>query len=488
MKKTILISGIIAALSYVVFLQFSSPAFYDPDSYYHIAVSGFIKNYGLHYPFHWTQFSIFRDSFSDKDLLFHLMNLPFLFLTNNLVAAGKYAFIFQAGLFFLVYLFVLRKYLPDYLAAAFLLLPLTSPTFTSYILQLRPATLANGLTVLGIYFLINKRTIGLFIVSLLYALAHISFFMLIVFAFTCEILRLSLNKEFFAKNIYAALAGIACGCLLHPNFPHNIFSQYLNGIVVPLYALNGTDLNFAGELYTLNTKSAVITNFTLFFSLYAALCAAFTAKRKISFATSAWFASTSIYLLLAFFGNRYWYPANALFFIFFASYANDWLKGRRLRELSGKIKLTVAAYFIAVLAFFPPGFKELTNFTKTFSARSIHFENTGSWMRDNIPAGQTIYHSYWDSSPYFICLNPKDNYLNTLDPMYMFCRYPREFQLLNELSLGRVDKPYEAIGKIFKCGYGYLDKTEPLYRQISEYPGRFKVLYEDGEGVVFQLR
>jgi len=183
LPKPALILAIAAALSYIGFLEFLHPVFYDPDSYYHIAVSGFIKTYGLRYPFHWAQFSIFKDSFSDKDLLLHILNLPFLHIFRDPVTAGKYALIFQAAVFFIAYAFVIRKYLPDNLAAPFLLLPLASPVFTSYLLQLRPATLANVFTVLSIYFLINRKPGSVFIVALLYSLSHISFPMLVIFAF-----------------------------------------------------------------------------------------------------------------------------------------------------------------------------------------------------------------------------------------------------------------------------------------------------------------
>ncbi|MFA5156567.1 MAG: hypothetical protein WC532_04170 [Candidatus Omnitrophota bacterium] len=487
-SKLILALAIIAAFAYVVFLQFLSPVLYDPDSYYHIAVSGFIRNHGLRYPFHWAQFSVFKDAFSDKDILFHILNLPFLFLSDNPVTAGKYAFIFQAAIFFFVYLFILKKYLTDRLAAVFLLLPLTSSVFTTYLLQLRPATLANSLMLLGIYFLINKKPAAVFVTVLLYSLSHVSFFMLIVFAFSCETIRQLTQKEFFAKNIYLALAGAACGLLLHPNFPHNLFSQYLNGIVVQLYAFRGAETEIAGELLTLNTKSAVIANFTVFFSLNLVLWLAFTLKRKaIGFTTAVWFSATSIYLFLAFFGNRYWYQANILFFVFFASCVNDWLKNKNWKGSSGKLKLTLALYLAAVIALSLPGMKQLKEFIDFSSARSSRFEETGRWMQKNIPAGQTIYHSYWNDSPYFICLNPKDNYLNCLDPIYMSYRYPRESELLNELRLGRVDKPYVAIRKIFKSGYAYLNKFEPLYRQALEYPRQFKILYTNSEGAVFEL-
>jgi hypothetical protein len=482
-----LLLALAGAILYAVYLQFLSPAFYEPDSYYHIAVANFIKQFGLHHKFPWAQFSTFKFAFADKEVLFHILTVPFLFLTDNLVLAGKYAFIFHIALFFLVYAFILKKYIPDFLAAVFLLLLFSSLTFSSYLLQFRSITLANILSILCIYFLINKNRWGVFVISLLYPLAHVSFFLVILLAFACEILRWHLRQEFFAKNIYLASAGVVLGCLLHPNFPNNLFSLYLNGLVVPLYEFTGTDLGFADELWSLSTKLTIINNFTVFLGFGFILWASLLTKRRVGFSTCVWLFATSTYILLGFFGNRYWYQANILFYIFFASYLKDWTENKGWIERLLKFKAPIAFCLAAILAVSLYNFKQLKESIRFGSERSLHFENVGRWMQKNIPANQTIYHSYWGDSPYFICLNPKDYYINVLDPIYMFYRYPREFNLLNEVSLGRVDKPYEALGKIFRTNYGYVNKFEPLYRQVREYPRQFKILYEDNEGIVFGL-
>jgi hypothetical protein len=232
----------------------------------------------------------------------------------------------------------------------------------------------------------------------------------------------------------------------------------------------------------------LIGNSSLFLSLPVVFWAALLAKRKASFDTFLWFACAGVYLFLAIFGNRYWYQANVLFFIFLASFLRDWARGERWAKFMQKFKFPIITYLIIVFLSLAPGLKQLNSFLEFFCARGVQLERVGRWMEKNIPPQETVYHSYWSDSPYFICFNPKDNYINVLDPIYMFYRYPREFDLLNELSLGRVDKPYEAIRKIFKARYGYVNKFEPLYRQLKDYPSYFKIIYEGGEGVVFQLR
>jgi hypothetical protein len=494
MPKRIKLSGVVIALAviavlyYFVYLVFITPAFYDPDSYYHIALSRLIKEHGLRYPFTWAQFSVFKDSFSDKDILFHLLNLPFLSFSDNPVTSGKYALLFHSAMFLLAYLFVLRRYLPKALAALFLLLPFTSPVFLVYLLQLRSVTFANALTLLGVYFLIKKRPVWVFIIALLSSLAHISFFMILILACVCEALRRLLDKEFFVKNICAAAAGIILGCFIHPNFPHNFLSLYLNGFLVTWYGIIGNDLGFSGELQTLGSRAVFACNFAVFLGLGVMFWMALFSKRKAAgFATAVWFAAATIYLLLAFSGNRYWYQANPLFFVSFASFLRDWTEKEGWNDFARRFKLQAAFCLLLILLFLPGASKMFKESLDLRYADGLRLEKTGRWMAANIPAGKTIYHSYWAQSPYFICFNPKDNYINVLDPIYMFYRYPREFELLDDLSLGRVYRPYVAIRKVFRAEYGYVNKVEPLYRQLRDYPANFKIIYEDSEGVVFQV-
>jgi hypothetical protein len=485
--KFILILSIGCALLYVIFLQFISPTFYDPDSYYHIVVSDFIRHYGLRYHFDWVQFSVFKSSFSDKDILPHILNLPFLFFTDNLVLAGKYAFVLYAGLFFWAYVVILRKYLPDSLAAAFLLLLLTSSSFTVYFLQLRPFTLANIFMIMGVYFLIKKRLLGIFVVSLFYTWSHISFFTIIIFALVCEFLRSRFDREFFIKNIYAATAGVVVASLMHPNFPNNFLSFYLNGILVPLYNLSGTNIDFGGELIAFNTNTTLVANGALFAGINFVFWSSLGAKKKSTLATAMWFAVLNMYLVLAFFGNRYWYPVNVLFFIFLASWLKDLVQGQNWGDFLRRFRVPIAAYGVIVLCFFTLSAGQTRKFIDFASEKGSYLERAGRLMAMVIPPGKTIYNSYWSDTPYFLCLNPKDKYIDVLDPIYMLWPFPREYALRKELSLGRADKPEVAINRIFKADYGYVHKFEPLYRQVRNSPKYFKIIYEDDESAVFEL-
>ncbi|MBU2504202.1 MAG: hypothetical protein ABIK26_09290 [Candidatus Omnitrophota bacterium] len=472
---------------YFIFVQFVSPVLFGVDGYYHVAAASFIKDFGPDYNFRWTQFSTFKEFFSDKEFLFHIFIIPFLFFSDNIILAGKLAVIFYNLLFALVYVFLLKKYLPSFLAALFLFFLLSTQSFAIYFIYLRPATLGNVFTILGIYFLINKKPAKLFLLSLLYSLAHISFFTIIVLAFICEILRYIVNREFFLKNVYLAIFGCALGCFLHPNFPNNLISFHLNAVLVPIYSITGVGLDFGRELYSSPTKVIFIKNFSLLLTFNIVLWVMFFSRIRVSFATLVWWSCSSVYLILSFFGVRYWYTANVLFFIFFASYLKDWLGQREWRQVLGKINIFIALYAVSICAFSFYGLKYFREDLEGQIMVNIHYEDIASWMKKHIPPGETIYHAYWSDSPYFICLNPKNNYFVVLDPIYMYYRYPKEYSIYTHLKRGHISNPYVAFKKRFKVNYGYVRKDSPLSSQIKEDTDHFKVLYENYLGVVFEV-
>ena len=53
------------------------PAHYDADGYYHLAVARAYAERGMPDGLEWARFSIMREGFGDKELLFHWLLAPF---------------------------------------------------------------------------------------------------------------------------------------------------------------------------------------------------------------------------------------------------------------------------------------------------------------------------------------------------------------------------------------------------------------------------
>jgi hypothetical protein len=176
-----------------------------------------------------------------------------------------------------------------------------------------------------------------------------------------------------------------------------------------------------------------------------------------------------------------------LVFVFFASFLNDWGRAQEWGKVLPKLNMFIGIYVVTVLLFFPANTVVLKREIQNDIMLNTHYEDVARWMAKHIPEGQIIYHSYFSDSAYFICLNPKNNYLNFLDSIYMFYRYPKIYMIYLRLREGRIDRPSEMIKRIFKCRYGYARKDLPLFNQISNDVKNFKILYEDDFGIVFEI-
>jgi hypothetical protein len=256
---------------------------------------------------------------------------------------------------------------------------------------------------------------------------------------------------------------------------------------VPLYTITRLKLDFGAEFNPVPSNIAFLNNFTVFFILNFVLWVSFFVKKRWGLSTLVWLAASNIYLGLSFFGNRYWYQTNVLFCVFFASYLKDLIDGVEVKRLAAKASLFILVYLAASAILFPINLGRVKEQIHFYTVHGLNYKRAGEWMKANVPAGETIYHSSWSDSPYFICFNPKNNYLTVLDPIYMFYGYPKVFKTHQDLIWGRVEKPYEPLRDVFKVNYGYTRREAPLYFQISQDKNHFKIVYEDNTGIIFKL-
>lgn len=483
------LSVILLLMAATIGVQFLSPdSFYDNDSYYHAAVAGFIKDHGLRYDFRWAKFSTFASSFSDKDFLFHLLTVPFLYLVPEPMAAAKCAIAFYGLAFILLLLWLLRRYLPLPLAVCLLCAFLFTPSCFVYFIVLRPLTLANILMLTGIWCLIYKKWRWLAVISALFALTHLSFFLLIFFAIGAEIVRYAREKEFYGKNILAASGGALLGCLLHPNFPHNLGALYLNGILVPWYSFKYANLDLGQELFPLTTRQLLLDNLPFFIAANIMIWLCIFRRSKISLATTIWWGCLNCYLFLGLIGRRYWYPLNSLFVVFFASYLSDWqAEEDRLQRPAVQAAFAIGTLLVCVLMF--PHLQRVYHVRASVEQRrGSHYRRVGEWMKTHIPAGATIYHSSWDESPLFIFYDPTHSYLVVLDPVYMYAYDPQLYRKYLALKQGKMSKPCEIVARDFGLRYLYTRKDVGLYQQLLREEGDFQVRYEDGMGILVELQ
>ncbi|MBU1124818.1 MAG: hypothetical protein KKC84_02220, partial [Candidatus Omnitrophica bacterium] len=169
--------------------QFCIPTLFGADGYFHIRIARITAAHGLIRDFHWARFSVFATHFADKDFLYHLFLIPFTFFGDIFFGAKVSACVFVLFLY-AIFFWVLRRHcVVRSLIPLFLLAFFASAPFLLAINQPRNMVMVIGLTLLFVHFLINENHWGVFAVSVVYALSHVSSPYLLVFMGMVEAVR-----------------------------------------------------------------------------------------------------------------------------------------------------------------------------------------------------------------------------------------------------------------------------------------------------------
>lgn len=474
-----LILGIVV----LFFVQFSTPTLYDADGYLHIRMAEFLRDSGPRYNFHWAKLSTFNGNFADKDILYHLILIPFTFFKNIFFGVKIAAFIF-ASLLFLGFYLILKRYADKIILPFFLIFFFFSSSFLQAISSPRPLAPVIFINLLAMHLIIQRKYLWLFFTGLFYTLIHVTSPLIICYAFIIEIVRYFDKKEFSPKTILFSFLGVLAGFLVHPNFPNNFLVFYLNSILVPLYTIKTGVLELGAEFFPLTTREYLLKYPMIIIGVISII---YIAVSKIipkpRFETKAFLALGAVFFVLSFTCQRYLSHGYLIMLMAFSCYASDFMRIKK-----NFTKLGLSAIFILMVIL---GFNSFDGARyHALVARIIngHYEAAGKWMEKNIPEGELIFHANWSDSQYFIGLNPKNDYFVTLDPIYMYYKDPELYKIYRDVSFGRTSDPYSVLKDTFKVKYGYAGKSyfNGLIDQVRK-DSRFTILAEDQFGVIFKL-
>ena len=204
----LLIAGLLQF--YVVSLPF------DADTAYHAAVGRLISEHGILRSFPWTPFSWLAEHYADKELLFHLLFVPFIGL-GWITAAKIVGTILESLLLFVIYV-VLRAEKVRF-AGLWALLPLvTSDVFVFRFALVRPHLLSLSLAFLLLWAAARGRFLLLAVVSALYPWSYVAFWQLpLILLCAVEAARFASGERVQWRPAATVMAGVLLGWALHPN-------------------------------------------------------------------------------------------------------------------------------------------------------------------------------------------------------------------------------------------------------------------------------
>jgi asparagine N-glycosylation enzyme membrane subunit Stt3 len=94
------------------------------------------------------------------------------------------------------------------------------------------------------------------------------------------------------------------------------------------------------------------------------------------------------------------------------------------------------------------------------------YEASMAWIRENVPAGETVFNTDWDDFPKMFYYDTKHAYASGLDPTYLLDRdkqlkrEPKLAELYKKITLGQDDDPAPLIRDKFGARYVFSDNEE----------------------------
>ena len=485
------IAVLLFGIASIIIVQFWTPTLFGADGYLHIRMAEFIKNHGLKYDFHWAHYSTFAKNFADKDLLYHILLIPFVKFSPNIFFGAKLSAIFFSAIFLIFFCIMLRRYTLKPLVPLFLLALLMSDRFFYLFCWPRQMIIVIALTILGIHFLIEKKYLPVFFITFIYCLTHVSGPYMFLYAALTELTRFLNCRKFNLKSLWVTALAIIIAYLLHPNFPNNILVFYLNSIIVPIYSMKW-GLELGAEFFPISTRDYLFSYPFLVLSIVLIPIIALLLRPKATLRTQVYLMHSLVYFVFSFLSQRYIAHGYPLILLCLASYIQDYSRQSEGKEEALNLKPLLYPGLIFLCVFWVicgvSTYKNLRQSALVHRIYDSHYEAVGDFFKQNIPKGELIFHTNWSDSQYFIGIDPDNDYFVTLDPTYMFY-YDRElYNLYRSVSFGSVKDPYDAIKNTLHANYGYAGKNffSGLIEQVKADP-RFKVIGEDNLGIIFKL-
>ncbi|HEV7643163.1 MAG TPA: hypothetical protein VGO50_04405 [Pyrinomonadaceae bacterium] len=511
-------------------LQFSTPAVCcgDWDGYYHIRWSQLLwENFsqGKWLPeFKWLPLTVLNpQDYADHHFLFHLLQIPFLWFFEPVMAAKVAAVIFGSLAIFSVYLMMYRYRVNHLLLWLGALLTCANPFFYRMNMAKAPP-LTIIYTVLGIYLLFQRKYIWLMPLMFVFVWTYSLFPMLLIAALIWTVIIAWNEKKVEWRPATYTFAGMVLGNLINPYFPHNLglFFEHF----ITKFKSGDFTVGVGGEWYPY-TGWELITHLTIAMLAMLLGYILFGPKEGKLPEKATFFLMFATVLFFAMFrSKRYaeYFPPFAVLFAAF-SWQAFWaapvveLPEDFRRDLEPFLDVEVKAakkdplgvpkqvaailigvFFLGLMYYNFIGIdlerwglkdvKQEGMITSiSNNEKADKHRRAMEWVKNNIPEGELIFNADWDDFPKMFFYDQKHAYVSGLDPTYLYSKNPDLSRLFDDITNGKHDDPALIIREKFGSHYIFSDiKRHPdMYAKAME-SGWVEKIYEDDEDYVLRIR
>ena len=528
-----LVFGFIAIAMVLSYLQFRTSAICcgDWDGYYHIRWSQLLwENFsqGKWLPtFQWLPLTVLNPGdYNDHHFLFHLLQIPFLWFFEPVMAAKVAAVTFGTLAVFSVYWFLYR-YNNDYMLV-WLAAILTCANMFYYRMNMAKAPpLTIIITILGIYLLFERKYVWLLPLMFAFVWTYSLFPLLWIAAVIWTVIIAWNERRLEWRPIAYTTAGMILGNVINPYFPDNLVLFWEHAYTKIKI---GSDFAVAvgGEWYPY-TGLELLTHFPIaMIAMLMGYILFMPRNGKLPEKATFFLMFVSILLAAQFRSKRFaeYFPPFAILFAAFSLQAfrqplaaqlpehfkrdiEPFLdvkkQGEEQRRRATAQLAAVTAVGVLLAVFFVLNTKGLhiLGFDQEGLAETIagndadsRYRRAMAWAtgvdadgRENIPAGERFFNCNWDDFPKLFFLDTKHTYVYGLDPNYLYSENPELYKLLKDITEGKVDDAAPMIRERFGARYVFADakENEDMIAKLLE-SGWVDIVYEDDEARILRIR
>lgn len=526
------IFALIAAAMVMAFLQFRTDAICcgDWDGYYHIRWSSLLweslSSGGGLPTFQWLPLTVLNpEHYNDHHFLFHLLQIPFLWFLEPVMAAKTAAIVFATLAIVSIY-WLIHRYRVDYPLIWFGGIMTCANMFYYRMNMAKAPPLTIIFTVAGIYMLFERKYVWLLPLMFAFVWTYSLFPLLWIAAIIWVIIVAWNEGKFEWQPLAYTTAGMVLGNVINPYFPNNLLLFWEHAYTKIKI---GSDFAVAvgGEWYPY-TGMELLTHFPVAMAAMLIGYILFMPKGgKLPEKATFFLVFVSILLAAQFRSKRFaeYFPP---FAILFAAFSWQAFNKRESVELPEEFKREIEPYLdvekapvdrrrdtikqaavwtlgaILVVYFMVNmiGLQRLGidhgGLMGTIAGNDANdrYSRAMEWATavdangvENIPAGERIFNANWDDFPKLFFFDQKHSYVYGLDPNYLFSQNPDLYKQLTEITSGSIDEAGPIIREKFGANYVFVDAKEndQMVAKLLD-SGWGEIIYEDDEARLLRIR
>jgi hypothetical protein len=521
-----LIFGFCAIVLLMILLQFSTGAICcgDWDGYYHIRWSAELWNSfksGHWLPeFKWLPLTVLSPAkYADHHFLFHLLQIPFLWFFEPVMAA-KVAAVFYGSLAIFSVYWLMFRYRIDYLLLWFFALMTCANPFFYRMNMAKAPPLTIIITIIGIYLLFERKYVWLLPLMFAFVWTYSLFPLLFIAAVIWTLIIAWNERRFEWRPMAYAGGGMILGNLINPYFPTNLL-LFWEHFVTKIKVAGDFAVPVGGEWYPYNGQQ-LLTHFPIaMLAMLIGYVLFMPRNRKLPEKATFFLVFVTVLLAAQFRSIRFseYFPP---FAILFAAFSWQAFKATTAPELPEDFKREIEPYLdkdkkteredifryfkqaavwligfvlVALIIFNMRGI-DIAGITQEGVMQSIknnednnRYKRIMEWASANIPEGERIFNANWDDFPKIFFFDTKHSYVFGLDPNYLYTENPELYKMLVDITSGKTEEAAPLIREKFGANYVFADarENEDMVAKLLE-SGWAEIIQEDNEARILKIR